>query len=605
MSNFERRHGSGSSDDAASDGAAGWPGKSTLTSGFAIQRKEDPAAATTGAGAPAGASGAEPSSGAGSALPGDVRTKMERSLGADFSAVRVFAGSQLPAAVNAKAFARGNEIHFAAGQYDPSSKAGQELIGHELTHVVQQRQGRVSATVQHKGAGGAAINDDAGLEHEADTLGAKAAQGAAPGGQDSQGRLGGLPGSAAGAASSSASTVMQLREGDARAQAQAHSFSVPPVTDIDAIHDPTLRNHAINRSYHQIDAAMTGYLGAPLVANWFTFGQHASREAGSQIRNLQAGLGAMNDMVGILSTFVMTGANPAAMLAEAGRMVSVVRRLLGLITQNLLIQQAAQLALAKAGISIAQLREVVADYDALVSNDWVGLIPGVRAARLARFMYHLGVVVTGLIGAIPGLIRALQLVYNNMCTGNREIYKSVAPAASQFLAAASAAPDGVPGPVGQGFLAAAFSAYAQCRRLGDEAAQAPGTPEAAAKIAQRFGLAQRANLLVGFEEQLVILQPIFDTMQAELQAMSGTMQLNDPNGAHPLANNWGDFYTRMGIDPATAPANPRDITPANLPPLLNPGDPRRRGTISEYFNDNTDGTRTDNIHSAPTAIAPM
>ena len=48
----------------------------------------------------------------------------------------------------------------------------------------------------------------------------------------------------------------------------------------------------------------------------------------------------------------------------------------------------------------------------------------------------------------------------------------------------------------------------------------------------------------------------------------GTMVLHDPNGVHPLANNWGDFYTRMGIDPSKAPADPRTITPGTLPPLL-------------------------------------
>ena len=65
--------------------------------------------------------------------------------------------------------------------------------------------------------------------------------------------------------------------------------------------------------------------------------------------------------------------------------------------------------------------------------------------------------------------------------------------------------------------------------------------------------------------------------------MSGTMVLNDPSGVHPLAPNWGDFYTRMGIDPAKAPADPREITPDQLPALLPPSDPRHKGTIDAYF----------------------
>ncbi|MBK9034966.1 MAG: DUF4157 domain-containing protein [Myxococcales bacterium] len=56
----------------------------------------------------------------------------------------------------------------APGQYDPESQAGRELIGHELAHVVQQRQGRVAVTSQVRGI---AINDAPGLEQEADALG--------------------------------------------------------------------------------------------------------------------------------------------------------------------------------------------------------------------------------------------------------------------------------------------------------------------------------------------------------------------------------------------------------------------------------------------------
>jgi hypothetical protein len=81
--------------------------------------------------------------------------------------------------------------------------------------------------------------------------------------------------------------------------------------------------------------------------------------------------------------------------------------------------------------------------------------------------------------------------------------------------------------------------------------------------------------------------------------MSGTMVLHDPNGAHPLANNWGDFYTRMGIDPAQAPADPRTITPGSLPPLLPAA--QRRGTIGSYFNDNVDDEK---VHEAPPTITP-
>lgn len=114
-----------------------------------------------------------PASSGGTAMPAAVQAKMEGALGADFSGVRIHEGPQAQA-VGALAYTQGTDIHFAPGQYDPGSQRGQELLGHELTHVVQQAQGRVHATTQAKGV---AINHDEGLEREADEMGARAARG--------------------------------------------------------------------------------------------------------------------------------------------------------------------------------------------------------------------------------------------------------------------------------------------------------------------------------------------------------------------------------------------------------------------------------------------
>ncbi len=105
-------------------------------------------------------------------IPVAVQAKMERAFDADFSDVRIHANSQQAVDLGALAFAQGTEIHFAPGQYQPESHAGQEVLGHELAHVVQQRQGRVGVTRQAKGL---PLNDDHGLESEADTLGRQAA----------------------------------------------------------------------------------------------------------------------------------------------------------------------------------------------------------------------------------------------------------------------------------------------------------------------------------------------------------------------------------------------------------------------------------------------
>lgn len=109
--------------------------------------------------------------GRGKALPPAVREKMERSFGHDFSRVRIHEGGTAES-IGAIAFTRGQDIHFAPGQYSPASRPGQELLGHELAHVVQQKAGRVALP---QGAG-APINADPELEAEAEAKGLAAAR---------------------------------------------------------------------------------------------------------------------------------------------------------------------------------------------------------------------------------------------------------------------------------------------------------------------------------------------------------------------------------------------------------------------------------------------
>lgn len=103
-----------------------------------------------------------------------VLKEMGESFGHDFSGVKIHANSSESTKLGALAHAQGSDIHFAPGQYNPKSQAGKELLGHELTHVVQQDAGRVKPTTE---VAGAPVNAEAGLEQEADSLGAKAARG--------------------------------------------------------------------------------------------------------------------------------------------------------------------------------------------------------------------------------------------------------------------------------------------------------------------------------------------------------------------------------------------------------------------------------------------
>lgn len=178
--------GTTSGDQRARDDAGGTtPGKRTLTEAIQLRSDHAPGGTAGGDRTPGGTAGG--GGGASSALPAPVKAKMQNAFAFDFSPVRVHDGGEARS-LGALAYTQGTDIHFAPGQYDPGSPRGQELIGHELAHVVQQSEGRVAATTQFKGVG---LNEDAGLEREADDWGARASRG------ESVGRGGGAAAAAA------------------------------------------------------------------------------------------------------------------------------------------------------------------------------------------------------------------------------------------------------------------------------------------------------------------------------------------------------------------------------------------------------------------------
>jgi len=90
----------------------------------------------------------------GAPLTAEARAAMEARFGEDFSTLRIHAdprAADSAHAVNARAYTIGRDVVFGSGQYAPGTTAGQNLLAHELTHVVQQNFGesrsqRVSPT---------------------------------------------------------------------------------------------------------------------------------------------------------------------------------------------------------------------------------------------------------------------------------------------------------------------------------------------------------------------------------------------------------------------------------------------------------------------------
>jgi hypothetical protein len=127
--------------------------------------------------------------GAGAPLGAGVRTRMENTLGADLSGVRVHTGgdsAQAAEAFGARAFTVGSDVHFGHGEFAPGSKEGDRLLAHELTHVVQGQKSGIQrkADAGHDGGAGHGDHEAGGhevsepgdaAEHEADAMGDHAA----------------------------------------------------------------------------------------------------------------------------------------------------------------------------------------------------------------------------------------------------------------------------------------------------------------------------------------------------------------------------------------------------------------------------------------------
>jgi hypothetical protein len=97
-------------------------------------------------------------------LPDNLKSGVENISGFSLDSVHVHYNSDKPAQLQALAYTQGTDIHVAPGQ--------EQHLPHEAWHVVQQMQGRVEPTLEING--NVPVNDDKGLENEADTMGNRA-----------------------------------------------------------------------------------------------------------------------------------------------------------------------------------------------------------------------------------------------------------------------------------------------------------------------------------------------------------------------------------------------------------------------------------------------
>ncbi len=89
--------------------------------------------------------------GGGQPLPETSRAFFEPRFGQDFSQIRVHTDAKAADAarsINSRAFTTGKDVFFNSGQYSPGTATGKRLMGHELTHVVQQGKNLISQHLQ-------------------------------------------------------------------------------------------------------------------------------------------------------------------------------------------------------------------------------------------------------------------------------------------------------------------------------------------------------------------------------------------------------------------------------------------------------------------------
>jgi hypothetical protein len=195
----EGGEGEHASEHEGGDAAAGADVAGSQTTRMrAMQRRWIQRKASRAGGGGAAAAASIPG-GAGAQLGGETKSRMEHTIGADLSGVRVHTGGDSADAADdlgARAFTVGSDVHFNRGEFAPGSKEGDRLLAHELTHVVQGQKSGVQrkADPAHGDAegggeaGGHEVSEPGDpAEHEADAMGDHAADELHGGGGDKGG----------------------------------------------------------------------------------------------------------------------------------------------------------------------------------------------------------------------------------------------------------------------------------------------------------------------------------------------------------------------------------------------------------------------------------
>lgn len=311
----------------------------------------------------------------------------------------------------------------------------------------------------------------------------------------------------------------------------------------------TAANLQVTNAYEQIDQAFSQYLGSPALPNWTTFGKYASDQVGEQIDRMESML------------YNLHHASPNAWFNQIEDFV------------------AHPASLGEQGLALMQVSKTP---EALLSN--------------------------------------VQKMRNALVYGNTHVFANIAPAFTTYLRAENQGQDGLAAlraagygraPLDpQNFLLQAFTNYQQAHAIGQKLSRG-GLSAAEQKqlLAQRQKLVNQGNLLVGIQEQMVILQrpEVFGDPTVSRIVAATTPKMTLPDAVQtmkllPNGGNWANFADRMGFVEVPRGSDPQAITVTDPSGVAhdyvpNPDTAKRQGTIYQYFLDNLPTARAQKMIS--------
>lgn len=376
---------------------------------------------------------------------------------------------------------------------------------------------------------------------------------------------------------------------------------LPEIFDLTSFQKPLERNAAITQWYGEVDRILTEFMGSPDLPTWARFAQHASYNAGTQLRNIDEGLQAIQNARRVLNHFGdgLKQLSPKRIWQGLRAAPGALKEALDLLRYPGLLQEALSVSLIQAGVKESAMQGLQC--------------PGGRGsiASTTRRYWLASTNIHRLLTSLPELEDNLLQLQRVVAESNADIYEFMAPRIGRFLSritdrqAAVASEDTSDADTGR-FLESALGLYEQAAKLSTLAHKTSDIDERLVIEEQRRDCVEQANLLATFGEQLFRVQPKFVEVESFLREAMRFMQFQFPDsqtaGAHPeVDRNWCHIYDRMGIDVSKAPADPMSIAPEDFPPLLPEEDPRFYGTIGQILRR---GVRDENFARALSNTPP-